>query len=117
MSDIGWFEDGHWCNVCKRWQPEDAFRPDASRRSGLYPICRSCVSAAGRAWREKNAEHVAAQNELRRLEYQEARGDLTRTCENPDCAKTFTPSRVDAKFCSRKCRDRQKYLRKRETRS
>jgi hypothetical protein len=30
--------------------------------------------------------------------------NVTARCENPDCGKTFTASRSDAKFCSSRCR-------------
>jgi hypothetical protein len=49
---------------------------------------------------------------LSREAYAASRGSLERVCLNPDCGRTFTPTRIDAKRWSRKCRDRLAYLRR-----
>jgi hypothetical protein len=42
------------------------------------------------------------------------RGALERQCANPECGRAFVPARRDARACSRRCRDRLAYLRRRE---
>jgi ferric-dicitrate binding protein FerR (iron transport regulator) len=80
--------------------------------SGRYPVCRECVGAYNRQWREANPEHVARYQAAKRAQYAAGLEPLERKCMNPDCGKTFTPSRRDAKTCSKACRDRVRYLKR-----
>ncbi len=105
--------DTHWCTHCQQWLPEDHFRPNDRLRSGVHSYCRVCAADLARDWRERNPEAIERYNRERREAYAEARGSLERVCVNPDCGRTFTPSRIDAMTCSRECRDRLAYLRRR----
>lgn len=46
------------CSHCKKLKDKEAFRPDKTRRSGLYPMCTECKSAAEEIWRNQNREIV-----------------------------------------------------------
>jgi hypothetical protein len=83
------------------------FRGDANR-------CRACAALAVRTWRDANRDYVVARNADRRAEYAAERGPLERVCVNPECGKTFVPSRRDARTCTRRCRDRLSYVRRKE---
>jgi hypothetical protein len=50
------------CSTCRNSQSLDAFQKNRHRPDGLHSQCRSCVSAAGRAWRERNPEQKKATN-------------------------------------------------------
>lgn len=106
-----------WCSACRSMRPVWEFRPNEAMVSGLHPWCRQCVSDYAREWREANRGYVEAYNADRRAEYAAARGPLERTCANPECGRTFTPSRRDAKTCTQKCRSRYSHLRRQERRS
>ena len=105
--------DTHWCTHCWQWLPTDHFRPNDRLRSGVHSYCRVCAADLARDWRERNPVAIERYNRERREAYAEARGSLERVCVNPDCGGTFTPARVDAKTCSKECRDRLAYLRRR----
>ena len=108
------FFDGsrRWCSRCRQWLDVGEFRPDKNNPTGLHPWCRSCVSAYSREWREANPEAVARYQAQQRAEYAAERGPLERGCVNPECGRTFTPTRRDARTCSKTCRDRMAYLRR-----
>ena len=108
------FDGSRWCSRCRRWLDEGSFRPNPAMLSGLHPWCRECVSDYGREWRAANPEWVKRYQAAQRAEYAAERGPLERVCVNPECGLSFTPSRRDAKTCSRKCRDRLAWLRRRE---
>lgn len=99
-----------WCTTHGALLPLEEFGRD--QRGRLHVRCRACRSSAAKAWRERNADAVSERNAQRRREYAEARGDMTRICVNPDCGRTFIAGRVDAKSCSRSCRDHLAYLRR-----
>jgi predicted nucleic acid-binding Zn ribbon protein len=107
--------DTHWCTHCWQWLPTDHFRPNDRLRSGVHSYCRVCAADLARDWRERNPVAIERYNRERREAYAEARGSLERVCVNPDCGGTFTPARVDAKTCSKECRDRLAYLRRRRS--
>jgi hypothetical protein len=83
------------------------FRGDANR-------CRGCAAAAVKGCRGRNHDYVEAYNAARRVQYAAVRGPLQRVCVNPECGKVFVPARRNAKTCSRRCRDRLSYLRRKE---
>jgi hypothetical protein len=83
-------------------------------RDGVDSWCRECHLAATREWRERNRAHIDARNAARRAEYAAKRGSLERRCANPECGREFVASRRDNTTCSRKCRDRMTYVRRRE---
>lgn len=95
-----------WCARGRHMVPVDEFRLDRNFRSGFHPWCRSCVSSYNREWREANYGSVEAYNQQRREEYAREHGPLERMCANPECGAMFTPSRRDARTCSRVCRSR-----------
>jgi len=99
-----------WCTGHLALVLADRFGLDD--RGELMARRRECRAAGVKAWREANPEAVDAYNADRRRDYAEARGSLERECANPDCGRTFTPSRKDAKTCSQRCRDRLAYLRR-----
>ncbi len=65
-----------------------------------------------RAWKLANPERVAGYQAAAREKYAALADPLERVCANAECGLSFTPSRRDAKTCSRKCRDRLAYLRR-----
>jgi len=103
-----------WCCRCRAWYPLENFRIDPER-GRPHSYCRRCVAECAREWRGANPASVAAYNRERREAYAEARGSLERTCVNPDCSRTFTAGRIDQRTCSRTCRDRLAYLRRKGT--
>jgi hypothetical protein len=107
-----WFDGARWCCRCQRWLPEGDFAPNPRMRDGIDSWCRPCHVAATRAWRERNRDYIDARNAARRAEYAAKHGGLERACANPECGRTFTPSRRDARTCSRACRGRLACLRR-----
>jgi hypothetical protein len=108
-----WFDGMRWCTRCQSWKRESEFRPNPRMSDGLDSWCCECHVAATRAWRERNRDYVDARNAARRAEYAAERGSLERQCANPECGRAFVPARRDARACSRRCRDRLAYLRRR----
>jgi hypothetical protein len=111
MSDR-WFEGAAWCTGCQWWKPAEDFPANPRMWDGRSSHCRACHAAASRRWREANRDYVDARNAARRAEYAVERGPLERVCANPDCRRTYVPTRRDSKTCSKSCRDRARYLRK-----
>ena len=106
--------DTRWCTRCRKWLPLAHFRPNDRMRDGLHSYCRRCAADLVRDWRRRNPEVVERYNRERREAYADARGPLERQCFNPDCGRTFVPTRKDARTCSQTCRDRIAWLRRRE---
>ncbi|MFV9507809.1 MAG: HNH endonuclease [Oscillochloridaceae bacterium umkhey_bin13] len=61
-------EPGKICTKCKLWRPVAGFRLRAQMRDGYDSICRECLNAGSRRWRDQNKERVAQLNR----EYYEA---------------------------------------------
>ena len=101
-----------WCTHCQRLRPVELFVSNERMRDGLHSWCRDCTRAAVRRWREENREYVEAYNRRRREEYAAGHEPLERVCANPECGRTFTPTRRDAGTCSKACRGRLAYLRR-----
>ena len=53
----------------------------------------------------------------RRIEKALLRGFKKRTCANPECASPFLPLHASQRHCSARCRERAKYLRRRDARA
>ena len=79
----------------------EPFEPNSRGRPRKF--CPDCASpeAAGRRWRERHAEEVAAYNAARRVKHE------PRPCI--ECGELFTPGRVDGRLCSDRCRQRHRY--------
>jgi hypothetical protein len=86
-------------------RPVELFRANELMRDGLHSWCRDCTRAAVRRWREANREYVDAYNAARRIG-----APAPQSCVV--CGETFQASRRDAKTCSKKCRGRLAYLRR-----
>ena len=108
------YEGKKWCSRGRHFCDVGEFRPNEAMPSGLHFWCQACVSSYGREWRDANPEAVKQYQAAQRAEYAAERGPLERQCANPECGRTFARSRRDAKTCSRRCRDRLAYLRRRE---
>ena len=50
------------CSACGETKPKEYFRPDPKMRCGLTSACKQCMHKRCQAWREKNREHVNAEN-------------------------------------------------------
>jgi hypothetical protein len=108
----GVMSERSWCTRCQALKPVTEFRANPRMRDGLDSWCRACHVEATSAWRERNRVYIDARNAARRAEYAAERGPLERRCANPECGQTFVPARRDAKTCSKKCRGRLAYLRR-----
>jgi hypothetical protein len=113
-TDSAWFEGAKWCSRCRRWLERESFRANPEMLSGLHPWCRGCASAYAREWRQANPEAMARYRAQQRADYAAAVGPLERRrCINPECGRSFLPpKRRDAQTCSKTCRDRLRYLRR-----
>ena len=92
-----------WCPAGQHWVEPAEWSSNGAAR------CRDCNRRFAREWRDRNRDWL---NASRRADYAEARGSMSRKC--PTCGKTFTAGRVDQLHCSRTCRDRASYLRRKE---
>jgi hypothetical protein len=84
----------------------EPFEPNAIGRPRRF--CADCAApaAAGRRWRERNAEEVAAYNLARRVPPPKPRPCV-------ECGKPFVPGRRGGEMCSSLCRERHRHRRTR----
>jgi hypothetical protein len=91
------------CRGCGLVGPPAAFARDASKRGGRATLCGPCDRLKGRTYYDAHREAVLARHRVAPREL---------VCANRECGRTFTARRSTARVCSKRCRDRVRYLRR-----
>jgi hypothetical protein len=79
---------------------------DESAASGRHARCRECCNRRLRDWGAANADAVE------RYRFARGVGLHEFVSANPECGKTFTARKGNARTCGKVCRDRLRYLRR-----